>query len=50
MRKYYYIIEIATGMTWCVSDNLKEIKNIYNKMFDKEYYVIMDNLGKEIEK
>jgi len=47
MKKFYSIIEIATGMTWVVSDNLKEIKRIFNT-FDKNYFVLKDNEGKEV--
>ena len=36
-------------MTWVVSDDLEEIKSIFDK-FDKEYFKLVDNLGNEVKK
>ena len=47
MRRFYVIKELATGLTWVVSDDLKEIKRIFDT-FDKEYFKLEDNFGKEI--
>jgi hypothetical protein len=47
MKKFYNIVELATGMTWVVSDNLEEIKRIFDT-FDKEYFKLVDNWGEEV--
>lgn len=47
MKKFYNIVELATGMAWVVSDNLEEIKRIFDT-FDKEYFKLVDNWGEEV--
>ena len=49
MKKIYEIKESATGITWVVSDNLEEIKRIFDT-FDKKYFKLVDNWGEEVIK
>ena len=47
MKTFYVIKEKATGITMVVSEYLEEIKEIY-KDFDKKYFILENNYGKEV--
>lgn len=45
---WYIIKELATGITMVESEDLDEIKEIY-KNYDRKYFVLQDNTGKEVK-
>ena len=46
--KFYVITELATSIVMVESDDLKEIKEIFKKYYNKKYYMLEDNYGKEV--